>query len=91
MNDVTKLPKWAQSMIQELQSSQSLTGVTIRDVSINTIGFQHNEESSKAIESIANALAENAKALGKLAESIMPKNVTQNNDSAIRLENIKAK
>jgi hypothetical protein len=74
-----------------LQSSQTLTGATISDVSINTIGFQHNEESSKAIESIANALAENAKALGKLSENIMPKNVTQNNDSAIRLENIKAK
>lgn len=91
MNDVTKLPKWAQLMISELQSSQTLTGATISDVSINTVAFQHNEESSKAIVSVAKALAENAKALGKLAENIMPKNVTQNNDSAIRLENIKAK
>ena len=92
MNDVKKLPKWAQSMISELQSSQTLTGASISDVSVNNIvGFQHNEESSKAIESVANALAENAKALGKLAESIMPKNVTQNNDAAVRLENIKAK
>ena len=91
MNDVTKLPKWAQLMISELQSSQTLTGATISDVNVNNVGFQHNEESSKAIESVANALAENAKALGKLAENIMPKNVTQNNDAAIRLENIKAK
>ena len=91
MNDVTKLPKWAQSMISELQPSQTLTGASVSDVSVNNIWFQHNEESSKAIESVANALAENAKALGKLAESIMPKNVTQNNDAAIRLENIKAK
>jgi uncharacterized Zn finger protein len=91
MNDVTKLPKWAQSMISDLQSSQSLTGATISDVSVNNIGFQHNEESSKAIESVANALAENAKALGKLADNIMPKNITQNNDAAIKLENIRAK
>ena len=91
MNDVTKLPKWAQLMISELQSSQTLTGATISDVNVNNVGFKHNEESSKAIESVANALAENAKALGKLAENIMPKNVTQNNDAAIRLENIRAK
>ena len=91
MNDVTKLPKWAQLMISELQSSQTLTGATISDVNVNNVGFQHNEESSRAIESVANALAENAKALGKLAENIMPKNVIQNNDAAVRLENIKAK
>ena len=91
MNDTTKLPKWAQAMISELKSSQNLTGADISDVHINNVGFSHNEESFLAIQSIANALSENAKALGKLSENIMPKNVTQNIDSAIRLENVKAK
>ena len=91
MNDVTKLPKWAQLMISDLQSSQTLTGANINDVHVNNVGFQHSTESTLAISSIANALAENAKALGKLSENIMPKNITQNNDAAIKLENIKAK
>jgi len=91
MRDTTKLPKWAQEMICELQSSQTLTGANISDVRIENVGFKHDENSAKAIEAIANALSENAKALSELSKSVMPKNVTMNSGPALSISDVRAK
>lgn len=91
MGDVSKLPKWAQEMIGELQGRQVITGADISNVSVEMCGFKHDENSATAITSIANALAENAKALGELSKAVMPKNVTANFGSAIHLDNVKGK
>ena len=90
MHDVTKLPKWAQEKIAELQSSQSLTGANISGINVEMCGFKHDENSASAIAAIAEALAENAKALGKLSDAVMPKNFSADFGSAISLSDVKA-
>ena len=90
MHDVTELPKWAQEKIAELQSSQSLTGANISGINVEMCGFKHDENSASAIAAIAGALAENAKALGKLSDAVMPKNVNAEFGSAISLSDVKA-
>lgn len=91
MKNISKLPKWAQEYISELQSTQSLTGANIENVNVETVGFKHDENSQKAIESVASALAENAKALGILSAALTPKNIDVSIGSAISLNNISAK
>ena len=90
MHDVTKLPKWAQEKIAELQASQSLTGANISGINVEMCGFKHDENSASAISAIASALAENAKALGKLSDAVMPKNVNAEFGNAVSLSDVKA-
>ena len=91
-HNVQSLPKWAQEMITELRNEpRHVTGASIEGVNVEMCGFKHDENSAAAITAIANALTENAKALAKLSDSVMPKNVTANFDSAIRLSDIKGK
>ena len=91
MNDVTKLPKWAQAKIAELQSSQSITGANISGINVEMCGFKHDENSASAIAAIAEALAENAKALGKLSNAVIPKNVHAEFGSAVSMSDVRAK
>lgn len=91
-HNVQSLPKWAQEMITELRNEpRHVTGANIEGVHVEMYGFKHDENSAAAITSIANALAENAKALGKLSDALMPEKVTANFDIAIRLSDIKGK
>lgn len=91
MGDVTKLPKWAQEMISDLRTNQSVVGAKLDGCHVEMNGFKHDENSAAAITSIANALSENAKALGRLSDAVMPKNVTAHFDSAFNLSNIRGK
>ena len=91
MHDVTKLPKWAQDKIAELQSSQTITGANISGINVEMCGFKHDENSASAISAIASALAENAKALGKLSDAVMPKNVSAEFGRAVSLSDVRAK
>ena len=91
MNDVSKLPKWAQNLIADLQKDQRVTGADISNCSVEMIGFKSDAESAQAITAVANALSENAKSLGKLAETIVPKNVNTHFDSAISVREVKGK
>lgn len=91
MNDISKLPKWVQKHIKELQQSQHMIGANIEDVSIEVTGFKHNEESSAAIVAIASAMAEHSKALNTLANTIVPKNCAANIEQGISLNNVTAK
>ena len=91
MNDISKLPEWAQEHIKELQQSQHMIGANIEGVSIEVTGFKHNEESSAAIIAIASAMTEHSKALNTLANTIVPKNCTANIEQGISLSNVTAK
>lgn len=91
MHDVTKLPKWAQDTIKDLQSSQNVTGASISGVTVEMCAFKHNPESSAAIVAIANALQENAKALSVLSASIAPDGIDAHFGSAIQLSDIRGK
>lgn len=91
MKDLNKLPKWAQELITELQQSQHLTGANIQDVRIENIGFKHDENSASAIVAVANALAENAKALSELSKAVLPKNITVNAGAGIQISDVKAR
>ena len=91
-HNVQSLPKWAQEMINELRNEpRNVTGANIEGVHVEMYGFKHDENSATAIAAIANALAENAMALGKLSDAVMPEKVTAHFDSASRLSDIKGK
>ena len=91
-HNVQSLPKWAQEMITELRNEpRHVTGANIEGVHVEMLGFKHDENSASAITAIANALGENAKALGRLSDAVMPENVTANFGNAISLSEVKGK
>lgn len=91
-HNVQSLPKWAQEMITELRNEpRHVTGANIEGVHVEMYGFKHDENSATAIAAIASALAENAKALGRLSDAVMPENVTANFGNAISLSEVKGK
>lgn len=91
MGDITKLPKWAQKHIADLQSIQNVTGANVSGCHIEMNAVKHDEHSAAAITSIAHALEENAKSLGILAQTIVPKNVSPTFGPGIHLSDVKGK
>lgn len=91
MRDTSKLPKWAQERIKNLEANQNKTeqGVVIQDVSIEQNAFKQDENFSVSVVAIADALGKNAEALKTLAQSIKPEHIDADFGSPISLSDVR--
>ena len=93
MNDLKKLPKWAQTRIAEAEAARApinKTGAEISGCHIENNGVRHDEHSAAAISSIADAIGKNADALKELAKSVSGSGVEVNFGDGIHLSHIQA-
>lgn len=72
MNDIKKLPKWAQQRIEEAESKRNISeyGANIENVHVENNAIKHTEHTATAICSIAEALIQNSQANIANAEAI---------------------
>lgn len=92
MHDLKKLPKWAQERIEQAETSRptTKTGANIESVHIENNAVKHDENSSAAIQSVADALGKNADALKELARSLSGSNATAEIGNGIYLSDVRA-
>lgn len=93
MNDITKLPKWAQERIKAAEAKKEPTakyGAYVEGCHIENNAIRHDENSAKAISSIAEALGKNADALKELSKSVSGSGVDVEFGNGIHFDNVRA-
>ena len=92
-NDITKLPKWAQEHIAEIEESEKYHSLaaSATNCHFENNAVKHDKNTAKAIKSVADALAENAKALKQLAKSIVTSPEDVNFGNGIDIDNRRGK
>ncbi len=91
MRDTTKLPKWAQAYIDNLESNQSKTeqGAVVQNCHVGQNAFKQDENFKDSVAAIAQALGKNADALNTLAASIKPERVNAEFGPAVSLSDVR--